>query len=304
MQMTLHHVALASPKAPEAVDFYSTDWGLHEVGREDGTVRLGASRDVGEDYSLVLVISEKKAVDHFCLVTPERERFDEVRARIEERGVPILEDIPCCPGMTEGFHFVDLEGRRVEFALRTPPAEGPDPAELPDAVPAFLAHIVLNSGNIEKATEWYCDILGFAVREWRAQDMSFLYSNRDHHTVAFNRAPHPSLNHVAWEMPELNQFFRHIGRASRTKTGEKLYGPGRHGPGDYIFCYFLDPMEFICECETDGVKVDDPADFPFRVLEYSKESLDQWMGVLSGGKSPRFREAALGRPDEGLIPTD
>ncbi|MFT4084995.1 MAG: VOC family protein [Nocardioides sp.] len=302
MQMTLHHVALASPKAPEAVDFYTGDWGLHEVSREEGVVRLGASRDAGEDYSLVLVTSEKKAVDHFCLVTTDKADYDATLARILERGEVVVPDAPCCPGMTEGFSVIDPEGRRVEFGLR-PATKLPDPADLPDAVPMFPAHIVLNSTQIEATTQWYCDILGFAVREWRAENMSFLFSNRDHHTVAFNRAPHASLNHVAWEMPELNQFFRQIARASKTTLGEKLYGPGRHGPGDYIFCYFLDPMQFICECETDGVKVDDPADFPFRVLEYSKESLDQWLGVLSGGKSPRFREAALGQPDEGLVTT-
>lgn len=303
MQLKLHHVALASPKAPEAADFYTSDWGLHPVGESDGRVRLGASHDVGEDYSLVLVTSPNKAVDHFCLVTAERADLEAVRERLTDGGVPILADVACCPGMEDGFVFVDPEGRKVEFALRAPVADvvGTD---IPDAVPMFPAHIVLNSTSIEATTQWYCDMLGFAVREWRAENMSFLYANRDHHTVAFNRAPHSSLNHVAWEMPELNQFFRHIARASNTTSGEKLYGPGRHGPGDYIFCYFLDPMDFICECETDGVKVDDPADFPFRVLEYSKESLDQWLGVLSGGKNPRFREAALGQPDEGLVPVD
>lgn len=302
MRMTLHHVALASPHAPEAATFYTEDWGLREVGRADGVVRLAASRDRGEDYSLVLVTSQKKAVDHFCLVAEDRADFEEVQKSVAARGVAVLSDVECCPGLIDGFSVVDPEGRRVEIGYRAASAE-PEPTEIPDAVPMFPAHIVLNSGSIEDTTQWYCDTFGFTVREWRAQDMSFLYINRDHHTVAFNRAPHPSLNHVAWEMPELNQFFRHIARASKTTTGEKLYGPGRHGPGDYIFCYFLDPMQFICECETDGVKVDDPADFPFRVLEYSKESLDQWLGVLSGGKSPKFREAALGKPDEGLLPT-
>lgn len=304
MHMTLHHVALASPHAFEAVDFYVRDWGLREVGRDEKGVRLGASRDTGDDYSLVLVTADYKAVDHFCLVAAEKSDYDTVRDRVEERGAKVLADVPASPGLKEGFSVVDPEGRRVEIGFKPGAAAAVDPVSVPDAVPMFPAHIVLNSTAIEDATQWYCDTFGFAVREWRAQDMSFLYINRDHHTVAFNRAPHPSLNHVAWEMPELNQFFRHVARAAKTTTGEKLYGPGRHGPGDYIFCYFLDPMQFICECETDGVKVDDPADFPFRVLEYSKESLDQWLGVLSGGKSPRFRQAALGQPDEGLLPLD
>jgi len=301
MPITLHHVALASPKAEDAVAWYTEDWGLHEVSREGSHVRLGAAEDQGDDYSLVLVTGEQKTVDHFCLVSDDEQTIVALEQKVREGGVTVLEDAPSCPGLVRAFHIVDLDGRHVEIGFRPAAAEAPEVSPSSDAIPLKPGHIVLNTPDIKASTDWYQEKLGFGLRDYRAEQMSFLYYNNDHHTVAFNNAPHASLNHVAWELPEINQFFRAVGRSGESPRGEKLYGPGRHGPGDYVFCYFLDPMGFICEYECDGIKVLDPADYPFRVWEYSPESADQWLGTLSGGLPQRFREAATNEPDPGLL---
>jgi catechol 2,3-dioxygenase-like lactoylglutathione lyase family enzyme len=293
MNFTLHHVALASPKAPEAAGFYTSDWGLRETSRDDRAVRLAASDDRGDDYSLVLITAERKSVDHFCLVTDDRSDLAALRDRVK-----VHNDEFACPGIEDSFVIQDPEGRLVEFGYR--PAVAPD-GEQPDSVPHKPAHIVLNTPDIEAITAWYQEVLGFGLRDFRAKKMSFLYYNRDHHTVAFNSAPFASLNHVAYELDDINQFFRAIARASQTTSGEKLYGPGRHGPGNYCFCYFLDPMGFMCEFETGGDKIDDPADYPYRTWEYTPQNTDQWLGVLSGGPNQRWRKASLGEPDAGLI---
>lgn len=293
MSFTLHHVALASPKAPEAVGFYTQDWGLRETGRDARAVRLAAADDRGDDYSLVLITAEHKSVDHFCLVTDDHSDLAALRDR-----VAALDDALPCPGVEDSFRIRDPEGRLVEFGYRA--AVTPD-GEPPDAVPHKPAHIVLNTTDIEAITAWYQEKLGFGLRDFRAKKMSFLFYNRDHHTVAFNAAPHASLNHVAYELDDINQFFRAIARAGQTTSGEQLYGPGRHGPGNYCFCYFLDPMGFMCEFETGGDKIDDPADYPYRTWEYTPQNTDQWLGVLSGGPNQRWRKASLGQPDPGLI---
>jgi catechol 2,3-dioxygenase-like lactoylglutathione lyase family enzyme len=253
------------------------------------------------------VTSEQKAVDHFCLVSDDEATIDQLEQRVRAGGVRVLEDVPACPGLVKAFHIVDIDGRRVEIGYRpssTAPAgatEAAPTAATPDAVPVKPAHIVLNTPDAQAATDWYQEKLGFGLRDWREQKMSFLYYSSDHHTVAFNAAPHVSLNHVAWEIADINQFFRGVGRASATTSGEKLYGPGRHGPGEYVFCYFLDPMGFMCEYETDAIRIEDPADYEFRVWKYSPESADQWLGTLSGGPTQRWRKASLGEPDPGLV---
>jgi catechol 2,3-dioxygenase-like lactoylglutathione lyase family enzyme len=301
MTFALHHVAFASPHAAEAVDFYVKDWGLRDAGRDDGAVHLAAALDAADDYSLVIKPSEQKAVDHFCLVSEDEAAVDSLEERARKGGARVLEDAPACRGLARAFQVIDIDGRRVEIGYR--PGAGAAVGEVADAVPLKAAHIVLNTPDIDAATGWYQEKLGFGLRDWREHQMSFLYYNADHHTVAFNSAPHASLNHVAWEIADINQFFRAAGRAGGTELGEKLYGPGRHGPGDYVFYYFLDPTGFICEYETDSIRIPDPGDYQFRVWKWSAESADQWLGTLSGGMPSRFRERALGEPDPALQPT-
>lgn len=298
MSIRLHHVAFASPRAEDAVRFYTQDWGLRETGRDGDEVRLAARLDGDDDYSLVIRPGAQKAVDHFCLVASDEAEVAALRERAVAGGVRLVDDAPLSAGIVSGFVLVDLDGRRVEVGYRP---DGEPGGESRDAVPLKVAHIVLNTPDIKAATEWYRDKLGFGVRDWREEQMSFLFSGPDHHTVAFNAAPHVSLNHVAWELPDINEFFRAVGRATGTEVGEKLYGPGRHGPGDYVFCYFLDPSGFIAEYETDGVKVADPAEYEFRVWRWSPESADQWLGTLSGGVTRRFRECAVGEPDPAVV---
>jgi catechol 2,3-dioxygenase-like lactoylglutathione lyase family enzyme len=299
MSIRLHHVALSAPEADDAVAFYGGDWGLRETGRSEAGVRLAAAEDSGDDYSLVIISSPTKAVDHFCLAAEDEAVFEELEDRVRSGGVRVLPDAVPCHGLEKALHIADIDGRRVEIGFR-PRGDGA-PAAVADSVPLKPGHIVLNTPDIEAATDWYQEKLGFGLRDWRAKQMSFLYHNEDHHTVAFSRGPHASLNHVAWEVADINQFFRAVGRVSAGTQVDKLYGPGRHGPGDYVFCYFLDPMGFVCEYETDGIKITDPGDYPFRVWEYSPESADQWLGTLSGGLPQAFREATRGVPDAGLL---
>ncbi|MGD0561360.1 MAG: VOC family protein [Streptosporangiaceae bacterium] len=298
MPITLHHVALAGPQADEAVSFYTKDWGLRETGRDESSVRLAAADYPGDDYSLVIIESDRKTVDHFCLISDDAGLIGQIRERVAANGVKVLDDVRSCPGVENVLHVVDLDGRHIEIGYR--PASGPSD-EPSENLPHKPAHIVLNTPDIDAITDWYQEKLGFGLRDWREHQMSFLYYNTDHHTVAFSKAPHASLNHVAWEIADLNQFFRAVSRLSDSPTADKLYGPGRHGPGEYVFCYFVDPLGFICEYETDAIKVQDPADYEFRVHKWSPESSDAWLGVLSGGMPDRFREVARNEPDAGWL---
>jgi catechol 2,3-dioxygenase-like lactoylglutathione lyase family enzyme len=237
--MRLHHVALASPRAAEAATFYVDTWGLREIARDDHSIRLGTVTESPDDYSLMLVPAEEKFVHHFCLATDDEADVEAVRERLRAGGVRILDDAPVSPGLTTSVTFVDIDGRRVEIGY--PPHQVADEpasaAEVPDAVPLKLGHIVLNTPDIVSSVAWYEEKVGLGVRDWREKKMAFLYCNRDHHTVAFNAAPHTSLNHVAYELADINHFFRAIGRATTdVEVNRKLHGPGRHGPGDYIFC--------------------------------------------------------------------
>ena len=80
------------------------------------------------------------------------------------------------------------------------------------AVPRKLAHVVVNTPDIDRATTFYSEVLGLRISDWSEHVMSFLRCDSEHHALAFNAAPHASLNHCSWTMGSIDDLFRAQGR--------------------------------------------------------------------------------------------
>ncbi len=121
--------------------------------------------------------------------------------------------------------------------------------------PTKLTHVVLNSAEVEKQTAFFLDVLGF---KWSDSTfmMDFVRCCSDHHSVAFARGNGPSLNHMAYEMPNIDGLMRGAGRL-RKSGYEIVWGVGRHGPGNNVFSYFVEPNGFVTEYTTEVEQVDD-----------------------------------------------
>ena len=96
--------------------------------------------------------------------------------------------------------------------------------------PRKVSHVVLNSTDLDRAKDFYCDVLGMRVSDWSENQMVFLRCATDHHSIAFNRADRNSVNHVAFEMPSIDGFMRGIGRMRKRRLpGQLGAGPARPG---------------------------------------------------------------------------
>jgi catechol 2,3-dioxygenase-like lactoylglutathione lyase family enzyme len=70
------------------------------------------------------------------------------------------------------------------------------------------------------------------------------------------RTNQPTLNHVAFEMPDVDSVMRGMGRMK--DNGYPIeWGPGRHGPGNNVFAYFCGPDEVPIEYTSEVLQVDD-----------------------------------------------
>jgi hypothetical protein len=86
--------------------------------------------------------------------------------------------------------------------------------------------------------------------------MAFLNCNADHHSVALGITDNDALNHIAFLMPDLESVMRGGGRMK--DAGHAIeWGPGRHGPGDNAFNYFIDPFGVVIEYTAEVEQVDD-----------------------------------------------
>ena len=86
--------------------------------------------------------------------------------------------------------------------------------------------------------------------------MAFVRCNSDHHAIVIADAAVNGLNHVAFLMPDLEAVMRGSGRM--IDAGFPIaWGVGRHGPGDNVFAYFIDPVGIVIEYTAEVLQVDD-----------------------------------------------
>jgi catechol 2,3-dioxygenase len=121
--------------------------------------------------------------------------------------------------------------------------------------PTKLSHIVLNSEDRAVMADFYDRALGFRVID-RTAGMTFLNCGSDHHSIAFAADVSRAVNHIAFEMPDIESVMRGAGRL-RDHGYPIEWGVGRHGPGNNVFAYFLGPNGEVIEYTADVQQVDD-----------------------------------------------
>ena len=249
----LRSVALEVPDLGAAETFYTRTWRLDVAARTDAALYLRGS---GADHHLLALHAHAGA---------PRLRQVTLRARDADALAAIARVVPAAGGVVErrgaagdpagGDVLVvrDADGRRFEIvhgdARRTPDA--PPPADQP----VRLAHAVLNSHDVARAQCFLEHALGFVLAD-RTRIMAFMNCDSDHHTLALADADNDALNHVAFLMPTLDAVMRGGGRMK--DAGHAIeWGPGRHGPGDNTFNYFIDPFGIVIEYTADVQQIDD-----------------------------------------------
>jgi catechol 2,3-dioxygenase-like lactoylglutathione lyase family enzyme len=157
---------------------------------------------------------------------------------------------------------------------------------------------VNNTPDLQRITSFYTKVLGFRISDWSGEQMVFLRSDTKHHNISFSQAPHASVNHLAYLVSGVDELMR--GVSNLRKHGvEPAWGPGRHGPGNNIFCYFRDPIGYVAEYTSDIDYIPDDSRHEPKVWPRSPESMDRW-GVAAP-PSPELRAAMSGEPDAGWL---
>jgi catechol 2,3-dioxygenase-like lactoylglutathione lyase family enzyme len=288
----LRGIALAAPNATEAARFYVDGWGLREVARQPGAVYLRASGP--EHHVLSLHDSNHKGIAYLHFAAQDVDGLKALHEHVKGTGARIVTPLGALdtPGGGMGFEVVDPENRclRISAAVEL----YPDAEDAPDK-PRKITHVVLNAAQLEKSLKFYEDVLGFKVSDWSENQMVFIRCNSDHHSISFNRADFAALNHIAFEMPNIDAEMRGIGRLKAASCPVR-WGVGRHGPGNNVFAYFVDPNGFVIEYTTEVQSVDDATHEP-QIWKRVPHLMDRW--GTAGPPSPEIRAAMAGVPDPG-----
>jgi catechol 2,3-dioxygenase-like lactoylglutathione lyase family enzyme len=295
----LRYVGLGIENFDDVRDFYTQLWGLTVAEEQDGIAYLASPVDSAA-YVLRLRRAEAKRLDLVGLAAASRADVDTLARQLADSDVNVDREPATLssPGGGYGFRFFDCDGRLVEVSADVAPRSVGNGAI--KGAPVNLSHVVLNSTDVNATREFYQTHLGFKLSDWLEDRMCFLRcANPKHHIIALATGPHVSLNHVAYDMGNLDAQMRGAGRLVR--AGHKMiWGPGRHFLGDNSFSYFIDPAGNVCEFTADLEEVDDASWEP-RKLGMAPEFQDQWGtgGLVTDGMIP----AQFNSPDKGLWQT-
>ncbi|MFJ6983043.1 MULTISPECIES: VOC family protein [unclassified Streptomyces] len=303
----LRSIDLSAADPSALLDFYERTWGLRRVAvTDDGAVQLRARG--AEHHVLTLTPGVGHSLERIALAAADPAAVDAVAARVRAAGHTVT-DSPgprTAPGGGYAVAFRDPEGRLVEVSCGLtehtdgPPGDTGDEASeaggaeggqggeggegaAPHAYgPDRLSHIVLNSVDLPASQRFYTEVLGFQVSDWYENDqMVFLRCNELHHCIVLAPGRWTSLNHVAFEVASADEVMRALGRM-RAAGFDTVWGPGRHGPGGNVFCYFTDPVGNVIEYTAELLEVDDT--WEARSWERTPENADVW--GTSGGITP------------------
>ena len=265
--------------------FFADVWNLTEVAREDGSVYF---RGTGR-YHHILTLhrsSSGAAVRRIIFDAKDRATIDALHAQIQPRvGACTKPSSIKWPGEGYGFEFEDPEGRRL--AVVSDVRDHADDADVKDR-PRKIAHVNLNAVDVSKTNAFLIESLGFKLID-QSGPLSFLHcDNTDHSSIVVCGTAKPTINHIAFELPDFEGVMRGAGRMR--DAGHPIeWGPGRHGAGDNIFCYFAGPEDIPLEYTSDVLQIDDS--YVPHGPEYWKwppGRMDQW--GITPPHTPRWKQ--------------
>jgi catechol 2,3-dioxygenase len=234
-------VEIEMSEPARAAQFYGTTWNLAEVARSNGSFWF---RGTGHCHHILAVhpAANGPAMRRLVFDAASKEIVDALHGKVAASGCQTQTPQALSgPGGGYGFGFADPEGRSLAV-VHGGDKDHTDTKDVKDR-PRKIAHVNLNCAQLEKSNAFLVDVLGFRKID-HSGPLHFMHcDSTDHSSMVMGAAATPTLNHVSFELPDLDSCMRGGGRM-RDAGYPIEWGPGRHGAGNNVFCYFAGPEEF------------------------------------------------------------
>jgi catechol 2,3-dioxygenase len=247
----IRNVAIDVCALDEAASFYAHVWKLTPVASVESARYFRGT--CAHHHILSLHAAVHPAVRRVMFDAADRDAVAALHARVAASGVAC--EAPhelASPGGGYGFAFRDPEGRNLAVACG---GETHAPAPASDR-PHKVTHINLNAGDYDASTRFMCDVLGFRLIDETVRARFLHAACADHFSLALVKHGNATLNHIAFDMIDLDSVMRGAGRM-RDAGYPIEWGVGRHGPGNNVFAYFAGPEEIPLEYTAEVLQIDE-----------------------------------------------
>jgi catechol 2,3-dioxygenase-like lactoylglutathione lyase family enzyme len=285
-------VDLVTTNIEEAARFYETVWNLAPVAPSAGD-NSGARYFRGTAaYHHILGVhaGAQPAVSRVVFDVAGRDALAALHRNIATAGgKPGAPAKLSSAGGGYGFACKDPDGRNLAFVCEV--VDHADAADKDDR-PRNIVHVNLNARDFDGSLAFFTNALGFHVIDDNAPLWFLHCDNSDHASVVLAKTSLPTLNHIAFDMPDFDSVMRGMGRMK--DNGYPIeWGPGRHGPGNNVFAYFCGPDEVPLEYTAEVLQVDDSYQpRPSSFWKYAPGRSDQW-GITQPRSARYYRVQRL-----------
>jgi catechol 2,3-dioxygenase-like lactoylglutathione lyase family enzyme len=266
----LHHLHLASPQPLALGAFYAKVLDMQVEGTDGGAIFAhGSGRRVR--------ITNGPAKHLFAagFAIRDADGLAGLKARAMAEG---LEPMPYeTPLFQSGaFKVVDPDSNVVGFGLAVR-----EEKEECRRLSGPLQHLTLASRDVGALEEFYAGKLGFRISDRVVRDdgkvmTSFMRGNHEHHTLAVFYQDRVGIDHHSYEAGQwgfIRDWCDHF-----ASCGVKLmWGPGRHGPGNNLFVFIVDPDGNRIEVSAELEVVHDRE---MKIWPHEERTLNLWGSAI------------------------
>ena len=263
----LHHIHLGSP-APEALArFYAA-----AMDMEQRAIGGGAFLATGPARRLIVSDGPAKKLIHAGFAVRDADALAGLRVHAEATGAapkpfttPLFKD--------GAFSVTDPDGNIIAFGL----SQAEEPVR--GRIRGPTQHLTLATRDVAAIEGFYVGKLGFAVsdRVVRAEDnrvtTCFMRGNHEHHNLAcFYHQDRAGIDHHSYEAGEwdtIRDWADHLAEHGI----QLMWGPGRHGPGNNLFIFIVDPDDNWIEISAE---LEVMHDRPVKIWPHAPETLNLW----------------------------
>ena len=250
--VALRSVDLDVPDLAAARKFYTEAWGLEVAVQTHEALYLHATGD--DHHVLALHQGAAPALRSVTFRARAREDLEAAAAAAARHGGRLLQPVGEVDWAAGGIGTAILDPRGRTLRLVYDDVRRIADAPVRDR-PTRLSHVNINSTATDDDARFFEGALRFHLTD-RSKIMAFVTCNSDHHCIVIADAPVNGLNHIAFMMPDLEGVMLGSGRMIDHKFPIG-WGVGRHGPGNNVFAYFVDPFGIVVEYTAEVLQVDE-----------------------------------------------
>jgi catechol 2,3-dioxygenase len=276
------HVALHVQNLSAALDNATEVMGLTVSAQESNWTYLTSN---AEHHSIQYAEAARDGVDHIAFEASSHDALAEIQRRLSELGVTLIDDWPREPGLDESIAFVGPEDFVLEIYCGQETVDRPTTAR--GVRPNRFGHINVTVKNPLDFAAFFARVLDFRYSDFVAGGC-FMRCNVDHHGIAILPGT-GMLHHYAWEVSSIADLAR-LGDLLDSRGDHLLWGPLRHGIGENIAVYFMEPSGAIVEYYADMERIYNDETFVPR--EWTTDG-HRWYSLWSPGLPDGFVDYGL-----------